>query len=313
MAEFHRQLDKAELHVHLEGSVDVETLCELDPKLTPEAARERYKYRDFAAFIEAYKWVMGYLRGPDEYGLVMRRLLDRLWKENVRYAEVNLSAGVIQVMGFNFEAIYDAVTRQAARSPVEVWFILDAVRQFGPDHGMEVAKLAVDHAGDRVVAFGIGGDEQRGPAAWFEEAFKFAKEHGLRVAAHAGETGGPESVSSAIRAGADRIGHGFQAAKDLELLRALRDRDIPLEICLSSNVATGAVSSLADHPVRRIYDAGVPIVLNTDDPAMFHTTLSREFELAEIESGFSQAELEQIAANGFRYAFRFTGGRHANG
>ena len=304
MVDFHRQLQKAELHVHLEGSVEPETICEIDPLLSCEAVSQQYKFQDFDGFIAAYRWVMGYLRGPDEYGLAMRRLLERLWQENVRYAEVNLSAGVMQLFGLDLKGIYEAVSREAVRSPVDAWFVFDAVRHYGPEHAMEVAQLAADYAGDRVVAFGIGGDERRGPTVWFEEAFRFAKRHGLKVVPHAGETEGPESVWQALRAGADRIGHGFRAAEDPQLLCALRDSGIALEICISSNVATGAIASLADHPVRRIHEAGVPIVLNTDDPAMFRTTLSREYALAETEFGFSRHELEALAANSFRYAFR---------
>jgi adenosine deaminase len=113
---------------------------------------------------------------------------------------------------------------------------------------------------------------------------------------------GPESVWAAVGAGATRIGHGIRAADDPRLMQHLRDNDIPLEICISSNVATGAVPSLAAHPVRRLFDAGVPITLNTDDPAMFGTNLSREYQIAADSFGFSQNELQLIAANAFRYA-----------
>jgi adenosine deaminase/aminodeoxyfutalosine deaminase len=126
----------------------------------------------------------------------------------------------------------------------------------------------------------------------------------LRLVAHAGESTGPESVWAALKLGAERIGHGIAAARDAELMRQLREQDIPLEICLTSNMVTGVVKSLDEHPLRRLYDAGVPIVLNTDDPAMFGCTLAGEYRLAARQFGFSEAEMRGIAENGFRYAFR---------
>ncbi len=203
-----------------------------------------------------------------------------------------------------FAPIYDALCEEAACSPVEVRWVLDAIRQLGAEHAMQVAKLAAERAGRGVAAFGIGGDEARGPVEWFGEVFEFAREAGLHLTVHAGETVGPESVWGAVRLGAERIGHGIRAVEDPALLAYLREKDIPLEICISSNVATGAVRSLEEHPVRRIYEAGVPIVLGSDDPAMFHTTLEREYELAARAFGFTDDELRRIAENGFRYAFR---------
>jgi adenosine deaminase len=170
---------------------------------------------------------------------------------------------------------------------------------------MEVAKLAVERAGEGVVSYGIGGDEVRGPAEWFGSVYQFARAHGLRLTAHAGEAAGPESVWNALRIGAERIGHGFRAIEDPVLVRHLRDRRIPLEVCIWSNVATRCIERIEDHPVRRLFDAGVPITLNTDDPGMFGTTLLREYELAARYFSFSEGDLRQIAENGFRYAFKY--------
>jgi adenosine deaminase/aminodeoxyfutalosine deaminase len=301
---FFEEAAKAELHLHLEGSIEPETLQQLEPRLTTGEIAERYRYTNFTGFIESFKWVVGFLRSPDDYALATRALLQRLARENVRYAEITLSAGVVLWRNQEFAPVYDAVTREAARHPVTTYWVLDAVRQLGIEAAWKVARLAAERAGDRVVAFGLGGDEARGPASAFEPVFEFAREHGLALTPHAGETTGPESVWDALRCGARRIGHGIRAVEDPKLLADLRARDIPLEVCISSNIATGAVPSLREHPLRRIYDAGVPVVLNTDDPAMFHTTLSREYELAQKCFGFSRAELEGLAANGFRYALR---------
>jgi aminodeoxyfutalosine deaminase len=298
-----QELPKAELHVHLEGAIEPVTLHELAPEFSIEQIRERYQYADFAGFIECFKWVTSLLRTPDDYGLATQRLIETLEAQNVEYAEVILSAGVVLWREQDLAAIYDAVRRASCESRVRVAWIFDAVRQFGPDRAMEVARLAAERVDDGVIAIGIGGDEAKGPAQWFKDVFAFARERGLRLTAHAGETAGPESVRKALAIGAERIGHGIRAVENPDLMRELRDRQVPLEVCISSNVATGAVSNLDAHPVRRLFDAGVPIVLNSDDPAMFHTTLSREYELARSRFGFTDTELEELARNSFRYAF----------
>jgi adenosine deaminase/aminodeoxyfutalosine deaminase len=186
---------------------------------------------------------------------------------------------------------------------VQVRWILDAVRQFGPEPAMQVAALASERLDRGVVALGIGGSEERGPASWFHEVFAFARREGLHLHAHAGESMGPESIWDALALGAERIGHGISAVGDPALLRHLREKDIPLEICITSNLVTGVVPRVEDHPVRRLFDAGVPIVLNSDDPAMFRCSLTGEFRLAAERFGFTEAELRRIAENGFRYAF----------
>jgi adenosine deaminase/aminodeoxyfutalosine deaminase len=303
MDDFLLQLPKAELHLHLEGSVEPETLHELDPATPLEEFRALYRYDDFDAFLRAFGAVGKRLRTPEDYGLITRRLLERLAAQNVRYAEIIVAAGVVLWKGQEFGPIFDAVREAAARSPVEVRWILDAVRQFGAEHAMAVAKLAAERVDRQVVAFGIGGSEERGPAEWFTEVFAFAKSAGLHLTAHAGESMGPESVWAALRLGAERIGHGIAAARDEELMRHLRGHDIPLEICLTSNLVTGVVERLEDHPVRRLFDAGVPITLNTDDPAMFGCTLAGEYQLAARQFGFSETELRKIAENGWRYRF----------
>jgi len=303
MADFLEKLPKAELHLHLEGSVDPETLHELDPSIPVEEFRALYRYQDFDAFLKAFGAVGKRLRTPADYALATRRLLERLQAQNVEYAEITVAAGVVLWKGEDFAPIFEAVREAAADSPVRVRWILDAVRQFGAEPAMRVAKMAAERVRDGVVAFGIGGSEVRGPARWFAEHFRLAREAGLRLTAHAGEGTTPRQVWDALELGAERIGHGIAAIEDPVLVRHLRDHSIPLEICITSNLVTGAVKSLAEHPVRRLYDAGVPIVPGTDDPAMFQCTLVGEYRLLAREFGFGEADLRAVAENGFRYAF----------
>lgn len=303
MADFLLDLPKAELHLHLEGSVEPETLHELDPETPMEEFRTLYAYPDFDSFLRAFGAVGKRLRTPEDYALVTRRLLEQLAEQNVRYAEIILAAGVVLWKGQEFAPIFEAVRDAAVGSPVEVRWILDAVRQFGVEAAMQVAELAAERTGQGVVAYGIGGSEERGPAEWFTEVFAFAKSAGLRLTAHAGESMGPGSIWGALQLGAERIGHGIAAVGDPKLMAHLREHSVPLEICITSNLVTGVVKRLEEHPVRRLYDAGVPIVLNTDDPAMFRCSLVGEYRLAAQAFGFSQSELCGLAENGFRYAF----------
>ncbi|MEO7649897.1 MAG: adenosine deaminase [Bryobacteraceae bacterium] len=302
-----QELPKAELHLHLEGAIEPETVVLLAPECTVEEVRARYRYTGFAGFIECFKWLSSHLRSPEDYALITRHLLNKLAAQNVQVAEITIAAGVILWKKQNFADIFAAVEQAAAGSQVGVRWIVDAIRHFGVDHALEVVELASPYVGYGVVAFGIGGDEACGPASWFGPVFSRAKALGFRLTAHAGETCGPESIWAALEIGAERIGHGISAARDPELMRVLRDRDVPLEVCISSNVATGAVASLEAHPVRALYDAGVPIILNSDDPAMFHTTLVHEYELARDVFGFSERELAAMAQAGFRYSFRGPG------
>ncbi|MDX1978688.1 MAG: adenosine deaminase [Bryobacteraceae bacterium] len=305
MLEFIQALPKAELHVHLEGSIEPETLRRIDPSLSIGEIREHYGYTDFGGFLKSFAWVARRLKGPREYAIAASGLLEGLAQQNVRYAEITLSAGVALWMGLDLGAIHEALNRAAAGSKVEAWWIWDVTRQWGPVPAYDVLEMAVERRGEGVVGFGIGGDEARGPAGWYRDIFERAKDKGLRLVCHAGETAGPESVEGALAIGAERIGHGIACHQDPALMARLAESDIPVEISISSNVRTGAVSALGEHPVRRIFDAGVAVILNTDDPPMFGTTLNGEYLLAANEFGFTKEELRRLAENSFRYAFRW--------
>ena len=280
----------AELHLHLEGSISPATLCAIDTSLDEESVRERFRYRNFGEFIEAYKWLVRKLDAPEHYALAARALRSRFDAEGITYAEVNLSVGVMVWREQDARANIEAIRSELPGYPL----IFDAVRQHGAKPAIAVAELAREFD----AGFGIGGDETAYPMSDFADAIRICPDV---FYPHAGETSNAKNVWDALDHGARRIGHGIRAIHDPELCRELRERDIPLEISISSNVATGAVPSVEEHPAKKLFDLGVPIVLNTDDPPMFHTTLPREFDIAR-SLGFSEAELEQVRQNGFRYA-----------
>jgi adenosine deaminase/aminodeoxyfutalosine deaminase len=324
---FIQSLPKAELHLHLEGSIDPATLAELSRRynsplptennrydvtgsgdvLTEEDVRRLYAYRDFNGFLLAFKSVTERLRSPEDYELVTYRLMQKLRQQNVMHAEVYVSIGVIRWRGQPVEPLFDGMERGRERGQrdfgVSLLWIFDAVRHFGPEAAAEVFDLAARLRERNVVAIGIGGDEARGPAEWFRDLYKKAAAHGLRLTAHAGETTGPESVWGALNIGAERIGHGLAAAQDRELLEVMAEKQVPVEVCVSSNLRTGACPELQVHPVRKFFDQGLMITLNTDDPAMFQTSLNREYEIAQQEFSFSEEHLRELARNSFEASF----------
>jgi len=308
---FIQSLPKAELHLHLEGSVTAETLVELRKRhgkqSTVAQAESLYQYRDFNGFLMAFKTLTEDLQTPQDYELITYRLMEQLKTEGVLHAEVYVSVGVCLWRKQDFEAIFEGLERGRERGErdfgVSLLWIFDAVRQFGPGAARDVFELAVKFRERNVVGIGIGGDEMKAPPELFRETYAYAAEHGLRLTAHAGETAGPESVWGALNLGAERIGHGLTAYQDAELVEELATRQIPVEICLTSNLRTGCLVKLSDHPVRRYFDQGLMLTLNSDDPAMFGTSLTREYELAQSEFAFTDEHLRELARNSFEASF----------
>ncbi|MGA9883034.1 MAG: adenosine deaminase [Candidatus Acidiferrales bacterium] len=311
-------LPKAELHLHLEGSIRPETAVELAARYGAEIPLEkvaaRYKFTDFSGFIDTFKWVTSLLREPEDYAVITRNLLEELIRQNIVYAEITLSAGAMLLRNQSIEANFAAI-HEAAQSVrygrVRTAWILDCVRQFGGDPAMQIARVAVQLQNSGVVAFGMGGDELAVPTVNFRPAFDFARSQGLRLVCHAGEIGGPESVREAVEIlGAERIGHGIAVMHDPALAESLATRHIVLENCLTSNLATGALAkqtgnpaaTLADHPLPRLLAAGSLVTLSTDDPAIFATDLLTEYSRA-ADLGLSPPQLLHLAEQSFNAAF----------
>ena len=308
---FIHALPKAELHLHLEGSVAPETLVELrhrhGKQSTIAEAEAVYQYQDFNGFLMAFKTLTDDLQTPEDYELITYRLVQQLKAQNVLHAEVYVAVGVCLWRKMDFAAIFAGLERGRQRGErdfgVSLLWIFDAVRQFGAEAAQRVFELAAKYRDRNVVGIGIGGDEVKAPPELFREQYAYAKGQALRLTCHAGESAGPESIWGALNLGAERIGHGLTAAQDAELIEELAHRQVPVEICITSNLKTGCCLQLQDHPVRKYFDAGLMITLNSDDPAMFGTTLDREYELAQSEFGFTDEHVRELARNSFEASF----------
>jgi adenosine deaminase/aminodeoxyfutalosine deaminase len=305
-------LPKAELHLHLEGSIEPATLLELRQRhgmdgATLAEAEQLYNFTDFAGFLLAFKDVTGHLRTADDYELITYRLMERLKAQNVLHAEVTISVGVCLWRKQDFPALFEGLERGRQRGErdfgVSVLWIFDAIRQFGPEKAQRVLDLAIQFHDRNVVAFGIGGDEMKGPPDLFHDVYARAAENGLHLTAHAGESAGPESIWGALNLKAERVGHGITATQDPELLEELARRQIPIEICVTSNLRTGCCPALLQHPVRRFFDEGLMLTLNSDDPAMFRTSLVNEYELVQQNFNFTDDHLRELARNSFEASF----------
>jgi aminodeoxyfutalosine deaminase len=337
-SDFLTRLPKAELHLHLEGSVDPLTLSQLSEKhhtpfpwasnrykplpnshrpLTVDEAAALYEYTDFTGFLMAFKAVTERLRDPEDFELITYRLMEKLAAQGCLHAEVFVSVGVIFWRGQEFDALFEGLERGRIRGEkdfgVSLYWIFDAVRHFGIEEAEKVVATAIRlrqegdglgrtrHQSSSVIGIGIGGDERLAAPELFAQVYAQAARAGLRLSVHAGETVGPPSIYGALDAlGAERVGHALGAAEDSELLARLVGKQVPLELCLTSNLRTRCCAELPLHPLRRFFDAGALVTLNTDDPEMFQTTLVREYELARDVFGFTSQELRQLAANSFR-------------
>jgi aminodeoxyfutalosine deaminase len=312
---FIRRLPKAELHLHLEGTVTPETLVELSARhegtpLALDKARALYEYTDFTGFLMAFKAVSEHLRTADDYELITWRMLERLAGQGVVHAEVYVSVGVVYYWRHcEFEPLFIGMERARkcaeAELGISVYWIFDAVRHFGTEEAARVFRKAAEMRREfpSIIGIGIGGDERRAGAEPFRELYAEAREAGLRLTAHAGETVGPEGIWGALNIGAERLGHALSAVHDPDLMELLAERQVPLEICVTSNLRTGCCARVEDHPLRRYFDAGLMVTLNSDDPALFHSDLANEYRRAQDDFAFTEEHLRELASNSIEACF----------
>ena len=299
-------LPKVELHLHLEGAIPYRALWQLVQKYGGDAAvpsldtlRRQFAYRDFPHFIKTWIWKNGFLRELEDFTFIATAVARDLARQHVRYVEMFYSPPDFARFGLTPQALTVAIRSGLQRVPeVEVALVPDVVRDSGPAEAARTLAAVAEVRDQGVVGIGLGGSEHAFPPEPFAPVFEQARKLGLQTTAHAGEAAGAESIWGALRSlQAGRIGHGTRAYEDPALLDYLAEQQIPLEMCPLSNVRTGVVPDLAAHPIRRYFDHGILVTVNTDDPAMFNNSLAEEYAgLAEVH-GFTPAELRQLALN----------------
>jgi adenosine deaminase/aminodeoxyfutalosine deaminase len=317
---FIRRLPKAELHLHLEGTILPQTLVELSARhdalpLTLHEAEALYRFTDFTEFIECFKAITRRLKDPEDYELAAWRMMQHLHFQGVVHAEVFISVGVIYMWrNFDpraFEPIFTALERARERAARELnlslYWIFDAVRHFTVEEADRVFRKAAELRPHypSIVGIGLGGDERQAGSEPFRALYSQARANGLRLTNHAGETTGPDAIWEALSIGSERIGHAYSAMQDEKLLQELKTRNAStaLELNPTSNVRTGVCPSFADHPLRQYFDRGLLVTLNSDDPALFGSDLANEFLLAHTQQGFTRNELRWLAANSIQASF----------
>jgi adenosine deaminase len=306
---WYQRVPKAELHLHLEGAIPLDALWELVKKYggekevpTVEALSEKFQYKDFPHFIETWIWQAGFLRQYEDFTLIATAVARDMAAQNIRYVEAFYSPTDFRLQGLEVQPITEAIRKGLDRVPeIEIALVTDLVRDMGAEQSLiTLSKVKeVKHLG--VIGIGIGGSEQAFPPEPFEKVYEKARELGFRTSAHAGEAAGAQSIWGAVRTlKADRIGHGTRAVEDESLLIYLAEKQIPLEICPISNLRTGVIKTLAEHPARNFFDRGIFVTINTDDPKMFNNSLAEEYQsLVEVQN-FSRAEIQTLILNALK-------------
>jgi aminodeoxyfutalosine deaminase len=309
-------LPKAELHVHHVGSASPRIVQELAARhpggpvpSDPDALQRFFEFRDFDHFIEVYLSVVDLVRTPDDiHTLTYEVARDMARGQNLRYAELTCTPYTSVIRGIPIEAYTEAIEDARVAAERDFGLVLRWIYDIPGESGLPAAdatlSYALDHAPPALVGFGLGGPEVGVPRPQFQPHFDAARAAGLRSVPHAGETTGPQTVWDAVRLlGAERIGHGCSAAQDADLLAHLADTGTTLEVCPTSNIATGAVANLADHPLREFVAAGVPVTINSDDPPMFGTTLNDEYVVAAGLLDLDETGVADLARQAVRSSF----------
>ncbi|MDP3274864.1 MAG: adenosine deaminase [Deltaproteobacteria bacterium] len=314
-----QRLPKTDLHVHLDGSLRLETILDLarkdnvelpahDPPSLARAMHCGEKTGSLVKYLEAFDITLRVMQTQESLFRAAYELAADAAAENVRYMEVRYAPLLHTRKGLSHSRVVEAVLDGLREAQVDHGImsnvIVCGIRNISPESSLEMAELAVAYKGRGVTGFDLAGAEYDHPAKKHRDAFQLIRHNNINITIHAGEAYGPESIEQAIHVcGAHRIGHGCRLREDGDLLHYVNDHRISLECCPSSNVQTGAVKDLATHPLKLYHDLGVRVTINTDNRLITDTTVSKELWLAHTQMGLSLQDLKQIALNGFKAAF----------
>lgn len=304
MMTWYNKIPKIELHIHLEGAIPYKALFELiqkyggDPSVPDlPSLIKRFEYKDFSQFIETWFWKNNFLREYEDFTYIAELTTRDMNEQNIRYAEMFFSPSTFTGKGkLNVQDLTDAVRKGFSKVPgVEIALIADLVRDYGPKTELRTLEKLNEVKDKGIIGIGIGGSEHEFPPKPFAGLYEKARNMGFHTNAHAGEAVGAQSIKDAIDyLQVERIGHGTRAVEDPELIEYLAEHEIPLELCPLSNLRTGVINDIAEHPIRDYYDKGLLISVNTDDPKMFGNSLKEEYETLENKLGFSKQEICKI-------------------
>ena len=307
-------LPKIELHLHLEGGAPPAFIRGLAKEKKIDLSgifdeKGGYKFTDFWNFLKVYEAATETLQRPEDFYRLTLAVLEESAASGVIYTETFLSPDFCGDRDLGawreyLHAIREAADKAEATLGITLRGIITCIRHFGPEKARQTARCAAETAGDFIVGFGIAGDEKIGALKDYLWSFDAAREAGLRLTAHAGEWGGPQSVRDAIHdLGVERIGHGVRAIEDLALVDEIAERGIVLEVCPGSNVALGLYPNFRAHPIGQMFDRGVKVTISTDDPPFFHTTMAREYDMLNRAFEWDEGVFAKIARTSLDAAF----------
>ena len=309
-----KYVPKAELHLHAEATVSNRTIKKLykfttGKTLTDYELKALFKYNDLAGFLVSFLKIQSYFGKIKDLHFICSDFDQYLRNNNIVYCETFFAPTGLMKKGFSFEDLLTAISgkidNQKERDGRIVKILVDVSRSFGPDNAMNNLNLVLKSKNPHIIGIGLGGDEEKGPAKVYKDVFQKAKAEGLHRVAHAGETCDSWSIKDSIDLlSAERIGHGISAAYDESLMEELKQKQIPLELCPTSNTYTRHYfSNLSDHPIKKLYDAGLLVTVNTDDPTFFKVSLIDEYWNVFTKFNFSLDDIKQLILNSFKASF----------